>query len=67
MTGDRAHHQGHVAHGTGERTDVRDQLVTPGGRVHRHAAEGRLQTDEPAEAGGDADRAGSVRAEGQRP
>ena len=44
-----------------------DQLVAPGGRVHRHASERRLQTDEPAEAGRDADRPGSIRAEGQRP
>ncbi len=44
-----------------------DQLVAPGGRVHRHPPEGRLEADEPAEAGRNADRAGAVGAERQRP
>ena len=42
------------------------QLVAPGRRMHRHSAEGGLQADEPAEAGGNANRAGAVGAERQR-
>jgi hypothetical protein len=44
---------------------VGDQLVAPRGRVHRHAPEAWLEADEAAEARGDADRTGAVRAERQ--
>ena len=40
--------------------------VASGGWIHRHPAEGRLQADEPAKAGGNTDRAGPVGAERQR-
>jgi len=62
----RVHHQRDVAHGARERTHVRDQLVAAGGGIHRHAAERRLQADEPREARRDADRARAVGPERER-
>src|SRR5262249_42690961 len=63
---DHVHHQRDVAYGTRERTDMRDELVAPGRRKHRHAPERRLEPDEPAEAGRDANGARAVGAQRQR-
>ena len=66
-TGDERHDEADVGDGTGHRADGDERLPGLRGRFARHGPEGRLEADDTAERGRDADGPATVTAHGDRP